>query len=70
MGQMEGHQVAIDPVQSNKILRKLDEAIARRDAIGAANAAFDHLCLVRKEMLTFLHSLSGNTETPRKYVHA
>jgi GntR family transcriptional repressor for pyruvate dehydrogenase complex len=72
MGQMEGlgDQVAIDPEQSNKILRKLDAAIAKRDAIGAANAAFDHLSLVRKEMLSFLHSLSEHNETPRNYLHA
>ncbi len=72
MGQMEGlgEQVVIDSAQSDKILRKLDAAIARRDANGAAAAAHDHLTLVRTEILSFLHSLSATPETPRNYVHA
>jgi DNA-binding FadR family transcriptional regulator len=74
--QFMGHTESIDDLvelndqQSMKLLKKLDSAIARRDADGAANAALEHLSLLRVEVRTLLQSMSHDSDRIREMSNA
>ncbi len=60
MGRMEsiGVQARLDEETSNRIIEKLDAAIAARDAVGVAHATQQHFNLVREKILEALQSLA------------
>jgi GntR family transcriptional repressor for pyruvate dehydrogenase complex len=63
MGHMEGlgDQIELSEAERHGILKKLDTAIAERDAEGAARASREHFYLIREKVLELLSAMSADS---------